>query len=1216
MHPGKRAAVSPRSTVSRRSNRMTSRANVVRRAAIESLEERRMLSSYGLSSGVLTVTGDANAANRLSVDLLSSSAQLMVTCNGGGMYAPVSSVKRIVITGGNGDDTVWVNPSINIPCVVQTYNGTDSVATGAAADSIVVGNGNDYVDSRGGNDTIVAGNGHDTLHGDTGNDSITAGSGGNLIYGEQDNDTIISGAGNDTISGADGNDSIVGGGGTDYIEGDAGNDTLIGGSGNDTLVGGTGADTMNAEGGSNTYPDLAPEDFAPEGTVLSAFPQAGVDPSLPLTAGGAIVNNNATATGSNHGDSTAPTPVIQLTGVTGAGPHAVFVQGVDSALGAGNYLTADYQWDFGDPSGSYNKLTGFNASHIYDNPGTYTITLTVTNQLGKTSSVSTQVKVTQDTRRDVYVDNSGNDSNNGLTPQTAVKTVDRSIQLLGSGVRLLFHTGQTFNVDQSISLPYHDVLVGSYGGGSAQPVLNRVTGDGTSIIGMYDNSSQIVIQDLTMNSPYPAVGAIADKMAADGIFPAGTNVAIRRITFLNLDVGVDCDRNPTGTLVQDCTAPLATGLRGVFIWGQGTDQVYLGNTVANSTREHDIRTVGTVRQLIAYNNLTNLDRRPQGDAADYNKGTIDLHRSSFDYVYGNYLYDGELRTGPYGGDGEPDNTGTDWTVIEQNHVYNYSMQILPGTHHLMVRNNVFTVTNDSDITIDPVGGGMVSDDINIVNNTGITNGTTGHFLYLDATGMPDRQIAVENNLWIAPNAVGGESSAIDVADNNLRAFDTIANNVWQLPASADSWAGGGLMYVYPQWGYQQGWITAAKWATESNVSHDTFASTSVSSNLTPAVGSIAATGAVSVPGVWNDLYGNLRPASHGSVGAVQVNGVAPTSGRTGSSSSNGGTGSISGTFFYDSNANGVWDSGESISPSWLVYIDANNDGKYDSGDTEIRADGSGRFTFGNLSAGTYVIRAETASGWTRTNAVQTVSLAAGQNDTSVNIGEVQGSVAAAPSVKGSVSGTFFYDSNGNGTWDSNEKISPLWLVYIDANNDGKYDSGDTEIRADSNGRFTFGNLAAGTYHVRAEKAAGWTETSPANGAAVTVTVAAGQAVSNVNFGEVQGTIAAAPIPTPTGSVSGTFFYDSNGNGVWNSGEAASPQWYLYIDANKDGKYDAGDTEIRADTSGRFTFSGLAAGTYVIRAATAAGWQQTTANPTLTIVAGQAIANVNFGERMI
>src|SRR2546423_751844 len=79
---------------------------------------------------------------------------------------------------------------------------------------------------------------------------------------------------------------------------------------------------------------------------------------------------------------------------------------------------------------------------------------------------------------------------------------------------------------------------------------------------------------------------------------------------------------------------------------------------------------------------------------------------------------------------------------------------------------------------------------------------------------------------------------------------------------------------------------------------------------------------------------------------------------------------------------------------------------------------------------------------------------------------------------GSISGTFYYDSNANGKMDQGEPASPYWLVYLDSNNNGVHDANETEVRADANGKFAFTGLADGTYDVRPETAAGWTQTSP------------------------------------------------------------------------------------------------------------------------------------------
>jgi hypothetical protein len=64
--------------------------------------------------------------------------------------------------------------------------------------------------------------------------------------------------------------------------------------------------------------------------------------------------------------------------------------------------------------------------------------------------------------------------------------------------------------------------------------------------------------------------------------------------------------------MQRCTAPSVTGVRSYMIYVQGSDFVIVGDTVANSTREHCLRVDGADRVLIAYNDLNNLDRaRPE-----------------------------------------------------------------------------------------------------------------------------------------------------------------------------------------------------------------------------------------------------------------------------------------------------------------------------------------------------------------------------------------------------------------------------------------------------------------------------------------------------------------------------------------------------------------------------------------------------------------------------
>src|SRR3982750_3820510 len=51
--------------------------------------------------------------------------------------------------------------------------------------------------------------------------------------------------------------------------------------------------------------------------------------------------------------------------------------GSGTQLGAGSPITSRYEWNFGDHTAEsrYDVLPGFNAAHVYDEPGTYKLTL-------------------------------------------------------------------------------------------------------------------------------------------------------------------------------------------------------------------------------------------------------------------------------------------------------------------------------------------------------------------------------------------------------------------------------------------------------------------------------------------------------------------------------------------------------------------------------------------------------------------------------------------------------------------------------------------------------------------------------------------------------------------------------------------------------------------------------------------------------------------------
>ena len=85
---------------------------------------------------------------------------------------------------------------------------------------------------------------------------------------------------------------------------------------------------------------------------------------------------------------------------------------------------------------------------------------------------------------------------------------------------------------------------------------------------------------------------------------------------------------------------------------------------------------------------------------------------------------------------------------------------------------------------------------------------------------------------------------------------------------------------------------------------------------------------------------------------------------------------------------------------------------------------------------------------------------------------------------------------------------------------------------------------------------------------------------------------APPAPPATGgTIQGTKWNDANGDGDRN-GEAALAGVQIYLDSNQNGTLDAGEPTQTTGENGEYRFTGLDAGTYVVREVTPAGFEQT------------------------
>ena len=80
---------------------------------------------------------------------------------------------------------------------------------------------------------------------------------------------------------------------------------------------------------------------------------------------------------------------------------------------------------------------------------------------------------------------------------------------------------------------------------------------------------------------------------------------------------------------------------------------------------------------------------------------------------------------------------------------------------------------------------------------------------------------------------------------------------------------------------------------------------------------------------------------------------------------------------------------------------------------------------------------------------------------------------------GSIRGFKWNDLDGDGHWEQPEEPGlPGWIVFIDANLNSSLDGGEVWTVTDSNGAYSFGQLAPGNYTIGEVMQPGWTQTEP------------------------------------------------------------------------------------------------------------------------------------------
>jgi len=103
----------------------------------------------------------------------------------------------------------------------------------------------------------------------------------------------------------------------------------------------------------------------------------------------------------------------------------------------------------------------------------------------------------------------------------------------------------------------------------------------------------------------------------------------------------------------------------------------------------------------------------------------------------------------------------------------------------------------------------------------------------------------------------------------------------------------------------------------------------------------------------------------------------------------------------------------------------------------------------------------------------------------------------------------------------------------------------------------------------------------------------------------------------TALAAGRVFNDANVNGKRDTSEMGLGLWTVYIDANNSGVLDSSEKKVTTDINGNWSFTGLIAGTYVIRTVPVTGTAATSPGVlTVKLAVAKKTTGLLFGEKSI
>jgi large repetitive protein len=209
-----------------------------------------------------------------------------------------------------------------------------------------------------------------------------------------------------------------------------------------------------------------------------------------------------------------------------------------------------------------------------------------------------------------------------------------------------------------------------------------------------------------------------------------------------------------------------------------------------------------------------------------------------------------------------------------------------------------------------------------------------------------------------------------------------------------------------------------------------------------------------------------------------------------------------------------------------------------------------------------------------------------------------------------VTGRVFNDTNNNQQLNTSVD-TPLegWVIYIDSNNNGVFNTGERSTVTDADGRYSLPSNGNSSFVIRQVIPSGYEVITPSSNS---FTV-------NPNNGSIQ--TRNFLNKEKAGEIRGVKFNDLNGNGVRDPGEPGIAGIRIYVDLNQDGRINLLEPSGITDANGAYRILNVPAGTNLqVREAAQPGYIQTFPDPTdggahtdVTVTRGQVTSGLDFGN---